>query len=399
VGSGVERGNKFFELANHLGNVLATVSDKKRAVQNGTRGIVSHFVAEVVTAQDYYSFGWTMPGRKFSAGSGSSYRYGFNGIEKDDDISGEDVAYTTEFRIFDARIGRWFSVDPEEGNTISESPYTNNGNNPIVLKDPRGDDPISGILDAIVAFALSAGQDYVSARISGMDHTDAMDGVGWWVALWDGTKAYFSATIKPPGVGIAQQLYKFSKTKVGQILTGTVSRIADKVFANLDHGAYDDEDGDFDLDKLFNRAELTNLLLSSFQEELEAQATAAIQSMVQKKFAVMNGGVPADGGGGGIAGDKKKKADSDDNYKKKNITVDHANRKRAKEAGEHPHPGKKLPTPKKNAPKKKRDDYNEQQKYKKPEKHSNSKHPERHFHDRNKSKQKRRAKPNRHHTY
>jgi hypothetical protein len=37
---GVERGNKFFELANHLGNVLATVSDRKIGVAN-TSGVIT----------------------------------------------------------------------------------------------------------------------------------------------------------------------------------------------------------------------------------------------------------------------------------------------------------------------------------------------------------------------
>jgi RHS repeat-associated protein len=80
---------------------------------------------------------------------------------------------------------------------------------------------------------------------------------------------------------------------------------------------------------------------------------------------------------------------------KRNITVTHPNRKAAKEAAEHPHPGKKLPTPGKDATKAKRDAYKEQQKYRYSEANPNSKHPERHFHDRNKS----RAKVNRHNVY
>ena len=68
-----------------------------------------------------------------------------------------------------------------------------------------------------------------------------------------------------------------------------------------------------------------------------------------------------------------------------NIGVKHPSRKRAREAAEHPHPGKKLPQPKKDAPKAKRDAYEEQQKYRKPERHPDSKHPDSHYHDANKS--------------
>jgi RHS repeat-associated protein len=131
----VERGNNFFELVNHLGNVLATVSDKKRAVQNGTTGIVSHFVAEVVTANDYYSFGMTMPGRKFSTTAGA-YRYGFNGKEKDNSTGNDN--YDFGARIYDGRIGRWLSVDPLKERYPGLSPYNYVANSPISAIDPDG---------------------------------------------------------------------------------------------------------------------------------------------------------------------------------------------------------------------------------------------------------------------
>jgi hypothetical protein len=40
------------------------------------------------------------------------YRYGFNGMEKNNEISGNGNSYTTEFRQLDVRLGRWFSRDP-----------------------------------------------------------------------------------------------------------------------------------------------------------------------------------------------------------------------------------------------------------------------------------------------
>ncbi len=56
------RGNKLFELSNHLGNVLATVSDEKKPVSlDGT--VIDHYEAKITSAQDYYPFGMLMPGR------------------------------------------------------------------------------------------------------------------------------------------------------------------------------------------------------------------------------------------------------------------------------------------------------------------------------------------------
>ncbi|MEQ1676014.1 MAG: DUF6443 domain-containing protein, partial [Chitinophagaceae bacterium] len=66
-------GSRTYELSNHLGNVLTTISDKKVGHNNGA-GVVDYYLAEVLTANDYYPFGMMMPGRSFSAVSG--YRYG-----------------------------------------------------------------------------------------------------------------------------------------------------------------------------------------------------------------------------------------------------------------------------------------------------------------------------------
>jgi len=83
---------------------------------------------------DYYSFGAPMPGRKFSS---NSYKYGFNGMEKDDEISGSGNDYTTFHRCLDTRLGRWMSIDPMA--TAFESPYVSMGNSPILYNDPMGD--------------------------------------------------------------------------------------------------------------------------------------------------------------------------------------------------------------------------------------------------------------------
>src|SRR6187399_51077 len=57
-------GKKQYELSNHLGNVLATISDKKIGVSLAAdSSLIDHYEADVRTAQDYYPFGMIMPGR------------------------------------------------------------------------------------------------------------------------------------------------------------------------------------------------------------------------------------------------------------------------------------------------------------------------------------------------
>jgi RHS repeat-associated protein len=136
-GNGIfDRGNKFFELSNHLGNVLATVSDRRVQVSAG--GInIDYYLADVVSASDSYPFGMEMPGRNYSSGK---YRYGFNGKEKDKDISLGDLDFGD--RIYDNRIARWYMSDRKESEYEGWSPYHFGYNNPIVTIDPDGEENI-----------------------------------------------------------------------------------------------------------------------------------------------------------------------------------------------------------------------------------------------------------------
>jgi RHS repeat-associated protein len=130
------RGNKFFELSNHLQNVLVTVSDKKLAVDSDGNGTIDYYNADVISATDYYPGGMQLPGRSFS--SGSKYRYGFNGKENDKD-AGEGIQ-DYGMRIYDCRLGRWYSTDNVEKATLS--PYQFSDNNPLNMIDPDGGDEI-----------------------------------------------------------------------------------------------------------------------------------------------------------------------------------------------------------------------------------------------------------------
>lgn len=131
------RGERFYELTNHLGNVMATISDKKTGVSADTQ-TVDYFVPEVLSAQDYYSYGMMQPERSFALRG--DYKYGFNGMERDDEVAGDGNSYTTTFREYDVRLGKWFSLDPEFRKYPGQSPYVAFDGNPVVNTDPNGDD-------------------------------------------------------------------------------------------------------------------------------------------------------------------------------------------------------------------------------------------------------------------
>lgn len=80
----------------------------------------------------------------FRMGSMNAYRYGFNGMERDDEAKGAGNSYTTPFRQYDPRLGRWLTIDPLHHWRPFESTYAGFGNNPIYFVDPSGLTPTNG---------------------------------------------------------------------------------------------------------------------------------------------------------------------------------------------------------------------------------------------------------------
>jgi hypothetical protein len=154
-------GDKAFELSNHLGNfndtwvlsnktlsginpvrnlseatgVLNTITDKKNPEFDATTGDLAFFNAVVVGYSDYYPFGMQMPERNGSTGD---YRYGFNGMESDDEVKGENNWYTFGDYGYDPRIVQRPCLDPLMAKFPWQSPYSTFNGNPIYFKDPSG---------------------------------------------------------------------------------------------------------------------------------------------------------------------------------------------------------------------------------------------------------------------
>ena len=96
-------------------------------------------------------------------GVGDAYRFGFNGMEKDNEIKGNGNSYDFGARGYDPRIARWSSVDPLESKYPWTSPYGYVVGNPILnreldgrdwtvssMKDDDGNTTITITLDAAV---------------------------------------------------------------------------------------------------------------------------------------------------------------------------------------------------------------------------------------------------------
>jgi RHS repeat-associated protein len=129
-----EVGEKYYECKDHLGNVRAVISDQKIATLDVNDNIIA-YEAELLNFTNYYPFGWTEPGRVLIS---DEYRYGFNGMEKDDEIKGSGNHYDFGARMYDSRLGKFLSLDPLSYQFPWASPYSFAGNDVIRSIDAGG---------------------------------------------------------------------------------------------------------------------------------------------------------------------------------------------------------------------------------------------------------------------
>ena len=96
------------------------------------------FEVDILSASNFTSFGFCLSSRKYST---PSYRYGFNGKEKDDEAKGGGNSYDFGARIYDCRLGVFLSIDPLASDYPFSSPYVYAANNPILYIDVLGMGP------------------------------------------------------------------------------------------------------------------------------------------------------------------------------------------------------------------------------------------------------------------
>ncbi|WP_300663074.1 RHS repeat-associated core domain-containing protein [Fluviicola sp.] len=143
-------GSKRYELSNHLGNVLAVITDRKWGVDDGVYTlstgvktastpdkITDYYLPTIVSYSDYDPFGTIQSGRN----NGEVYRYGFQGQERDDEIKGVGNSINYEYRMHDPRIGRFFAVDPLAAKYPYYSSYQFSGNRVIDAVELEGLEP------------------------------------------------------------------------------------------------------------------------------------------------------------------------------------------------------------------------------------------------------------------
>jgi RHS repeat-associated protein len=106
----------YYELRDNVGSIKAVLNRNK---VNGE--------ADIINYTDYYPYG------SVARSAGIQYRYEYQGAYAEKD--GATGYNNFNLRMYNGRIGRWFSVDPARQFT---SPYEGIGNNPVTGNDPTG---------------------------------------------------------------------------------------------------------------------------------------------------------------------------------------------------------------------------------------------------------------------
>jgi RHS repeat-associated protein len=89
-------------------------------ISNPSIGTIAYYTPDMISYSHYLPFGQIMPGRH---GQENSYKYGFQGQERDDEMKGNGNSLNYKYRMHDPRIGRFFAVDPMAREYSYNSPY------------------------------------------------------------------------------------------------------------------------------------------------------------------------------------------------------------------------------------------------------------------------------------
>ncbi|MDC1265808.1 hypothetical protein N8009_03345 [Flavobacteriaceae bacterium] len=141
-----------YQLTDHLGNVRAVI------MKNGENAV------SLTAKTDYYPFGMPMPNRNVEG----NYRYGYQGeyAEKEPELGNGINSF--ELRLYDSRIGRWISPDPQGQ---YHSPYMAMDNRPNMSVDPTGGCTTVGGRDCVFSVLGGTATDFAGNTWTGTGNT------------------------------------------------------------------------------------------------------------------------------------------------------------------------------------------------------------------------------------
>ena len=228
-------------------NISAILFDGGYASVDDDNGIVMHFYVKdhlgsnrlvvdgngnIEEVNHYYPFGALMGDR--CGVSQNNYKY----IGKELDTMYGWNMQDHKARWYDPVVGRWIVTDPLQGKYASFSTYCYALNNPPLLKDYDGEEPISAIIEGVTAFGITAGVDFVNNWIfDGMDFHTAFKEISWGAATLDGL-ATCGVSLFVSGAGTARKIAELANTKAGRFTVDFIQAMITNVVAKFEKKEY-----------------------------------------------------------------------------------------------------------------------------------------------------------------
>lgn len=199
----------------------------------GSTGWVTDIDGRVSQHLVYIPFGATFVEEYSFSTAEAAQAYLFNGKELDRKTG----LYYYGARYYDPQSSIWLSVDPMMEKYPGWSPYNYTLHNPVRLVDPDGKEPMTAVIEGVVAFGLEAGFDFIGNMASGMDASTALKNVDWRSAAIEGTKTAIMSTALPPGAGTVGKIVNLARSKGGQAAIGFTTGMANGYINDKSFGA------------------------------------------------------------------------------------------------------------------------------------------------------------------
>jgi RHS repeat-associated protein len=174
------------------------------------------------------------------------YRYGFNSMEKDDEVKGHGNSYDFGARMYDSRVGRFLSRDPREKEFPFMSVYCFAGNNPIKYIDLKGGGP----------------DDPVRLFIASQNNKFSSDSYQFWNAAYDLQQWYGN---KYGWSGVEKIKKAWSATAIVNLINGQ----GDNSIASLDVFSHSSPQGIWFYHNANNKVEVSDDKFLSFEYQVD----------------------------------------------------------------------------------------------------------------------------------
>ena len=248
----------------------------------GSSSYITNLDGEVVQHIEYVPFGEVFIEERNSIWNTP---YLFNAKEFDE----ETGLYYYGARYYDPRLSLWISFDSQWERYPHTSGYVYSLNNPIKFIDDEGHEPITAVVDAMTAFVVEAGLDFVGNMVlKDMSTQQAFNSINWGKATGAAAQSY-AMSLVISGVGSIKALAKATKSPIGRVVINFTSSVTNNLIDKYKDGDFNDINGNFSIAKVKSQMLpiMGEALISSLISEGFTKKAKQIEMNMEKLYSKM----------------------------------------------------------------------------------------------------------------